>query len=137
MAVPITTYRQRLVAMAISLLMLLLVTGCQWPLAYQMRDQVFPEDTATKIALSPILLPTYVVCAVTDMAIVNPVRGTKNIPDTATTIWNWENEQPWLGYGLLMPLKLVAIPPAALGTMMFSEQFASQDDAPEPTVSGD
>lgn len=108
------------------------LVGCQWPLAYYMRDQVFPEDTASKIALAPVLLPAYVVCAVVDITMVNPVRGAANVPSTVTTIWEWENANPWVGRLALMPLKLIAIPLAAIGTVMFSEQFAYTDTPAAP-----
>ena len=98
-------------------------TSCQLPLANYFRDEVFPEDETAKIALSPILLPTYGVLSVVDAAIVNPARGTKNVPKTVGTIWEWENKNWPVGYIALMPLKLIAIPPTALGITIFSEQF--------------
>jgi hypothetical protein len=95
-----------------------------------MRDQVFPEDTASKIAMVPLLLPAYIVCAVVDTTMVNPVRGAHNVPGAVTTIWQWEDENPWIGKVALLPLKIIAIPPAVLGTVMFSEQFAYSENAP-------
>ncbi len=100
-----------------------ILCGCQLPLANHFRDKVFPQDTAAKIALSPVLFPTYAVLSVTDIAIVNPIRGCENIPYTFQNIWQWQNERPWLGNFALIPFKIIAIPPAAIGTAMFSEQF--------------
>ena len=97
--------------------------GCQLPLANYVRDHTFPEDTTSKIALSPILLPTYAVLSVTDIVIINPVRGCKNIPDTVNSIWKWQNEDAWIGKGVLLPFKLIATPITAIGTTIFSEQF--------------
>ena len=106
---------------------LVLFTSCQLPTANYLRDRVFPEDNTTKLALSPILLPTYIIGCVTDIAIVNPARGTLNVPQVSKQIWGWQNKEPWLGYGALLPVKLIAIPGAAVGTTMFSEQFIYSD----------
>ena len=106
----------------------IVLSGCQLPLSNTMRDEVFPKEAGTKLALSPILLPTYAVCCVLDVFIINPIRGCANIPSTCSSIWSWKNESPALGYGALLPVKLIAIPPAAIGTMMFSEQFSTREN---------
>ena len=108
------------------LLCCLFLTGCQLPLANYFRDRVFPQDMTPKIALSPLLLPGYVLLSIVDITIINPINGIKNIPSTTSSIWSWEEKTPWLGYGVLLLPKLVAIPPAAVGTSMFSEQFQYQ-----------
>ena len=97
--------------------------GCQLPLANHFRDKVFPQDSTAKIALSPILFPTYAILSVADVAIVNPVRGCENIPHVIKSIWEWQNDKPWLGNFALIPFKVIAIPPASIGTAIFSEQF--------------
>jgi hypothetical protein len=107
----------------------LFLAGCQWPTAYYVRDNVFPQDTGAKIALSPVLLPAYVVLAVTDIMVVNPVRGARNVPSVVEDIWDWEKQNPWIGKGVLLPIKFVAIPAAAIGTVMFSEQFIKESTA--------
>ncbi|HPY74354.1 MAG: hypothetical protein KBC30_01855 [Planctomycetes bacterium] len=102
---------------------LIFCTSCQLPMSNYMRDNVFPTETTSKIIMSPILLPTYAVCCVADIVLVNPVRGCKNVPNVVSTIWQWENTNPWIGYGALAPVKIIAIPPAVVGTAIFSEQF--------------
>lgn len=106
------------------------ITGCQLPLANHFRDQVFPQDDTTKIALSPLLFPSYAVLSVVDIVLVNPVRGCANVPKTTETVWNWPEEDTNTKYAL-MPFKLAAIPIADLGTIMFSEQFLYNDEAPK------
>lgn len=121
----LTKYPQRSVVLGTWLFagVLLCSGGCQWPLAYAFRDNVVPDDTTAKIALAPLFLPAYIILGTVDMIIVNPLHGTNNVPDVVESIWKWESLRPWVGYGALLPLKLVAIPPAVLGTVMFSEQF--------------
>lgn len=97
--------------------------GCQLPLANHFRDKIFPQETTEKIALSPILFPTYAVLSVFDISIINPVRGCENVPQAIQSIWQWQNDRPWLGNFALIPFKVIAIPPAAIGTAIFSEQF--------------
>lgn len=109
------------------LFLFLFLLSCQLPTANYLRDHVFPEDTGTKLALSPILLPTYIITTAVDLSIVNPVRGAVNVPGVTKDIWEWGNKKPWLGYGVLLPVKLIAIPGAAIGTIMFSEQFIYND----------
>lgn len=101
----------------------LVATGCQLPLANYLRDQVFPEDTATKVALSPVLLPAYATASVVDVAMINPTRGMSNVPEVVKNIWEWEDQHLWLGKGVLLPLKFIGIPLATIGTVIFSEQF--------------
>ncbi len=109
---------------------LITISGCQLPTANYFRDQVFPQETLPKVLLSPVLFPGYAVLSVVDIAVVNPVRGCANVPDSVSSVWNWQNE-PTPGIGAaLIPVKIIAIPPAALGTAIFSEQFIYQD---EPT----
>lgn len=118
-----------------STLLLLFSGGCQLPLANYLRDNLFPEETGAKIALSPILLPTYAVASVLDIAVVNPVRGVKNVPGVAERVWFWEDDPLWLGKGLLLPVKMVAIPAAAVGAVMFSEQFLYEGDGTDKSRS--
>lgn len=101
--------------------------SCQLPTANYLRDKAFPENNVTKIALSPILFPTYVVACVVDIALVNPARGTLNVPKVSENIWKWQNKNPWIGYVALMPVKIVGIPLAAVGTTAVSEQFIYND----------
>lgn len=105
----------------------LLFASCQLTTANYLRDKVFPQETGTKLLLSPILFPTYIIACVGDIVIVNPVMGTANVPKVTKSIWKWQNDSPWLGYGALLPVKMVAIPGAAIGTIMFSEQFVYQE----------
>ncbi|WP_372365463.1 hypothetical protein [Candidatus Uabimicrobium sp. HlEnr_7] len=102
-------------------------TSCQLPTANYLRDRTFPESDATKLALSPVLLPTYIVACVVDIVLVNPARGTLNVPRVTKQIWGWQNRTPWLGYGALMPVKIIGIPLAAIGTTAMSEQFIYSD----------
>ncbi|BBM85957.1 hypothetical protein [Candidatus Uabimicrobium amorphum] len=103
--------------------MCVFIVSCQLPTANYLRDNTFPKNDATKLALSPVLLPTYIVACVVDIALVNPARGTLNVPKVSKTIWGWQNREPWLGYGVLMPVKIIGIPLAAIGTTAMSEQF--------------
>ena len=118
-----TLYAKNKNIFCIFFLFLLFLSGCQLPLANYFRDQVFPQDTAAKISLSPLLLPAYAILSVTDVTIINPVRGCENVPSVFKSIWQWQNEKPWLGSFALIPFKIIAIPPAAIGTAIFSEQF--------------
>lgn len=99
------------------------LVSCQLPTANYLRDNTFPKSDATKLALSPVLLPTYIVACVIDITLVNPARGTRNVPKVSKTIWEWQNREPWIGYGALLPVKIIGIPLAAVGTTMMSEQF--------------
>ena len=110
-------------SICILLVFVLLTPGCQLHLANYFRDKVFPQDTTAKVALAPLLFPSYAVLSVTDVIIINPILGAKNIPETTSSIWGWGNKNAWVGYVALMPVKIVAIPLGAIGTMMFSEQF--------------
>ena len=101
-------------------------------MANHFRDQVFPQDTAAKVALSPFLFPAYACLCVTDVALVNPVRGCQNVPDVVSPIWEWENQNWVVGKALLLPLKFIAIPPAAIGTALISEQFIRQAPSSTP-----
>lgn len=114
----------------VPLFSLLLLVGCQLPMANYLRDHVFPQDTTAKIALSPILFPTYAVTSVLDVTLINPIRGTRNVPEVARTLWEWEDDPAWVGKGVLLPVKIVAIPLGALGTIMFSEQFLYEPSSP-------
>jgi hypothetical protein len=105
----------------------ILLSGCQLPSANYFRDNVVPEDNTTKILLSPVLLPSYATLCVLDIALVNPIRGTQNVPSVSKAIWLWQNDPAWLGWGLLSPVKVAATPPAAVGTMIFSEQFVYRE----------
>ncbi len=106
------------------------LAGCQLPLANYFRDQVFPQKTVSKVVLAPVLFPSYAVLSVVDIMIINPVRGCENVPNAASTIWNWPKDSPGTSAALI-PLKVIAIPIAALGTAMFSEQFLYQDTPSE------
>lgn len=106
-------------------LLLILSLGCQLPSANYFRDEIVPRDTVTKVALSPLLLPAYAVLCVGDIVIINPIRGAQNVPKVSSDIWDWQSSEPWLGYGALLPVKLVGIPAAAIGTTIFSEQFTA------------
>ena len=120
---PMKKYRQSTTKLFI-ILSLLAITGCQMPLANHARDEWFPQDNTKRLILSPILLPGYMLFCFTDIFLVNPIRGSQNVPETMDSLWSWKNDRGWLGLGLLLPVKLVATPPAALGTAMFSEQFS-------------
>ena len=108
----------------------ILLGGCQLPLANYLRDRVFPQDTTTKVVMAPVLFPAYAVASIVDVVIINPVRGTKNVPKVVSSVWEWEDEPAWVGKGVLLPVKAVAIPLAALGTVMFSEQFIYEQAPP-------
>lgn len=108
-------------------LCIILIPSCQLPLANHFRDEVFPQDTTAKIALSPVLFSSYGILSVVDIVAINPVRGCSNIPKTSEAIWDWPEDSTTVKYSTL-PLKIVAIPVAALGTAIFSEQFLYHDD---------
>ena len=114
------TTRPTLIALTLAALLL---SGCQTPTAAYLRDRVFPQQMAIKVAASPVLLPMYIVATGLDIVIVNPLRGMSNVPTHVGYVWGWANEEPWVGYGLLMPAKLVAMPVTAVGSTIFSEQF--------------
>ena len=109
--------------LALTLTAGLLCGGCQLPLSNYLRDEVFPRDTTSKIILAPFLLPMYLLLPVIDGTMVNPVRGTVHVPGVTAELWGWKNDVPWLGYGVLLPVKVISTPLAAIGTTMFSEQF--------------
>lgn len=115
--------RRRSIALVALLVFVTSWTGCQTPTAEYFRDSVFPQDMATKVASAPLLLPMYLLLTIFDVIIVNPVRGTNNVPEQVGNVWSWGNEEPWIGYGAMMPVKLVGIPIVAVGTTLFSEQF--------------
>ncbi len=104
-------------------LALLLFTGCQMPVSNYFRDHVFPSDTASKVVFAPVLLPMWVMLPFVDAFFVNPVRGAANVPEAVSELWQWKNDVPWLGYGVLGPVKVIGTPLAAISYTMFSEQF--------------
>ncbi len=122
------------------LLVLAMLAGCQTPLASSFRDDVMPDEPALKVASFPLLFPAYIVITFVDLTMVNPVRGATNVPDVTGRLWSWHNEEnPWVGYGALMPVKLIAIPIVAVGTTMFSEQFdydVKREEPSGPAASG-
>jgi hypothetical protein len=110
--------------MTLGLLGLSLAGGCQTPTATYFRDEVAPQDPATRVMAVPLLLPAYLVLTVLDIVIINPVHGAANVPQVTGEIWSWGDAQgPWVAYGAMMPLKLIGIPLSAIGTTVFSEQF--------------
>lgn len=117
-------YRHRVLrSWMLAVLLCLIVGGCQLPLAHYFQNEVFPQDTTTKIVLSPLLFPAYAVCSVMDIAIINPARGCSNVPEVTSDIFAWPQNASGVTHALLMPLKIIAVPPAAIGTALFSEQF--------------
>ncbi len=104
-----------------------LLSGCRLSLANYARDEMFPQGTTAKVAMSPLLLPTYMLFSVIDVAIINPVDGANNVPEAVSSLWGWQNETAWIGLGALLPVKLAATPLWVVGVTMFSEQFAKTE----------
>ena len=98
--------------------------GCRTQTANYFRDQVMPNDVATKVVSAPVTLPIYIVLTLVDVVIINPIDGAGHVPRIVGDLWGWHSEKNvWVAYGALLPINVAATPFAVVGTTVFSEQF--------------